>query len=249
MTDNWRPVEGDECLAFGRYARVLAVKRVEIVITRVTVHTQDGLELELPWPCVFLTPPGEQNMWPGYQVRRSFVVVDNFLRDPDAVCDIANQATFVANQASYKGLRSTSRYLWPNLKETFEHLLSVRITDWLMQPYNGVFQRTTAEDPLVWHADTQTWAAAIYLDRLASGEGATSGTSFWEHKATRGRRGPEVESWDPLDGDSFDCVDRVGGVFNRLVLWDAKLLHSASGYPPHPRSRLVQLFFFSTETA
>ena len=186
MTENWRPVEGDECLAFGRYGRVAAVKRAEIVITGVTVHTQDGLELELPWPCVFLTPPGAQNTWPGYRVRRSFVVVDNFLRDPDAVCDIANQATFVANKAYYKGVRSTSRYLWPNLKETFEHLLNVRITDWLTQPYNGVFQRTTAEDPLVWHADTQTWAAAIYpalVDPMWSSTGSMAVPRF-QHTAT-----------------------------------------------------------------
>jgi hypothetical protein len=70
VTENWRPVEGDECLAFGRYARVVMVKRVEIVITGVTVHTQDGLELELPWPCGFLTPPGVQNTWPGHRMSR-----------------------------------------------------------------------------------------------------------------------------------------------------------------------------------
>jgi len=49
--------------------------------------------------------------------------------------------------------------------------------------------------------------------------------------------------------ESWEFVESVSGVFNRLVLWDAKLIHSASSYEPFEgqdkeSTRLAQLFFF-----
>ena len=47
-------------------------------------------------------------------------------------------------------------------------------------------------------------------------------------------------------GDDWELVDRIGGVYNRLVIWDASLIHSASSYEGFEDfTRLVQLFFFS----
>lgn len=45
--------------------------------------------------------------------------------------------------------------------------------------------------------------------------------------------------------DNWQLVDKVGAVYNRLVLWDAKMIHSASQYGD--KERLVQLFFFSIQ--
>ena len=52
-----------------------------------------------------------------------------------------------------------------------------------------------------------------------------------------------------LSPEPWELVDRVGAVYNRLVMWDAKMIHSASSYTgilgQKPEdSRLVQLFFF-----
>jgi hypothetical protein len=43
-------------------------------------------------------------------------------------------------------------------------------------------------------------------------------------------------------------VDEVGNVFNRLVIWDAQLIHAAPVYFGHniDTARLTQVFFFNT---
>jgi hypothetical protein len=115
----------------------------------------------------------------------------------------------------------------------------------------------------VWHADTQAYAAAICLDGECQ---PLAGTSFWRHRDTRCRRSP----WSPrldrdvnvgdtdearhaaqqkmfneynfVHPDAWELIDRVAAISNRCVIWDAKLIHSATSYPS---ARLVQLFFFT----
>ena len=65
--------------------------------------------------------------------------------------------------------------------------------------------------------------------------------------------GPNTNSENEEEWIIRDCFrDRVGGVYNRLVLWDAKMIHTASSYEglsgsDATHSRLVQLFFFSIQ--
>ena len=119
---------------------------------------------------------------------------------------------------------------------------------------NGVFQITNGEHPIVWHSDSQSYAAAVYLTKEA---GVGYGTSFWRDKNYGCRRPPNhplenkigikdsdvYTQYNLLHPDNWELVDRVGSVFNRLVMWDAKLIHSATQYGNF--ERLVQLFFFS----
>lgn len=197
-----------------------------------------------------------------------FLAVDEFYKDPDFIRALALQQDFEPNTRWYKGLRTKSRFLWPWLKEEFERLLGVEITDWLNQIANGCFQMTGYNDPLVWHSDSQTYAAAIYLTPDAP---VGSGTSFWRDKKYFCRRPPTHEleiqkfkseddvrtadseiynQYNILHGDNWELVDRVGAIYNRLVIWDAKIIHSASSYEglvsdDPKKSRLVQLFFFN----
>ena len=53
--------------------------------------------------------------------------------------------------------------MWPHLREEFGRLLGRPVTEWLGHDANGVFQQTSNDDPLVWHHDTQGFAAAVYL--------------------------------------------------------------------------------------
>ena len=51
---------------------------------------------------------------------------------------------------------------------------------------------------------------------------------------------------------AWELVESVAGLYNRLVIWDAKLIHSATSYEPFDddgtaQTRLVQLFFFDAE--
>ena len=122
--------------------------------------------------------------------RPTFVVIDDFLDDPHQLRDLALRFDFIADLNHYKG-RRTLPYRDPAIRVVFENVLDAPIVDWDNQPYNGSFQRTGPDDPIVWHADTQTYAAAIYLDPGCDPE---AGTSFWRHRDTTagGRRGIRV---------------------------------------------------------
>lgn len=206
-------------------------------------------------------------------VRRMphLLVVDNFYKNPDEIRQIALAQEYAPNAKSYKGKRSFDRFLLPGVREEFMRLLGCEISDWLTQKVNGVFQITGFTDPLVWHSDHQNFAAAIYLTPDAP---PGAGTSFWRDRKYGCRRPPphaleqlrfpedteedtkkkhdEIYSeYNLLHPDNWELVDKVGGVYNRLVLWDAQLIHSASSYEAFvdavsaDKSRLVQLFFFT----
>lgn len=179
------------------------------------------------------------------------IVVDDFYKDPDNIRAVALQQEFKEDNTAYKGGRSAP-FLFPWVKEEFERLIGVQIYDWMSQPMNGVFQMTAKEHPLVYHSDTQNFAAAIYLTPDAE----QAGTSFWKDKKYGCRRPPshplekkdapvaEIYSkYNLLHEDNWELIDRVGAVYNRLVIWDAQLIHSATSY--QFGERLVQLFFFN----
>lgn len=192
------------------------------------------------------------------------LIIDDFYKNPDEIKVQALAQKFEEDERFYKGKRSPYKHLLPYVKEEFERLLGVTITDWLGQPMNGIFQITSGNDPLVWHSDNQDYAAAVYLTPDAD----DMGTSFWRDKKYGCRRPPnhpmeedkrQMANEDEMQNmcneiyseynlthpDNWGLVDKVGAVYNRLVLWDAKLIHSASQYGD--KERLVQLFFFSIE--
>jgi len=182
------------------------------------------------------------------------IVVDNFYENPDQVRQIALQQVYEPDLRYFKGKRTTSKFLAPGTKQLFEQLIGKKITVWENHSYNGVFQYCTAEDPLVYHSDIQSFAAAIYLTPDAPVE---TGTSFFRSKKyprIRKVHSNDVNYNDVFENDyydktKFDEVDTVGNVFNRLVIWDARLIHSASNYFGNnlQNSRLFHLFFFDTE--
>lgn len=183
----------------------------------------------------------------------SFIVVDNFLPDPLNVRARALAATFEQRRQDYKGWRSVERNLDLVDPAVLGKLLGVTVSDWETEPMNTKFQVCTADDAIVYHSDTQRWAGVIYLNLEAPIE---AGTSFWRSRATQLRRCPEeyevrCEMYDNklLDPTAWDLVDRVGNVFNRLVLWDSQLVHSASCYFGHntESGRLTLNMFFNGE--
>lgn len=195
------------------------------------------------------------------------VAVDNFFDDPDEIRAIALAQRYAENPDFYKGLRSTQRFLWPHMREELGRLLGTPVTRWLEHGANGVFQQTSHGDPLVWHHDSQSYAAAVYLTPDAPPQ---SGTSYWRDRVYGCRRKPShpferrrlggdaaVEAanavvYDPYNiehGDNWELMESVAGLYNRLVVWDAALFHSATSYDHFSAAgaaptRLVQLFFF-----
>ena len=198
------------------------------------------------------------------------VIVDNFLRNPDEVRAFALQQQFQENPQQHKGQRSLQRFLWPGLKTRFESLLNVRITHWEEHGFNGVFQWCKAGDQIVFHSDLQQYAGVLFLTPDAPPQ---AGTTLYRSRETKGRTVeesmaalayrpvfadgkvlPSRESTERrmyhgklLDPTAWEVVDSFGNVYNRLVLWNARLVHAASCYfgTTKEDARLFQMFFFN----
>ena len=184
-------------------------------------------------------------------LNRSFVAVDDFYEDPMAVRELALSSDLKSHIDYHKGHRSDQLYVPDGAKEIFENLLAKEITNWDYGT-NGCFQYCTAEDPVVYHTDGQEWAGAVYLTPNAP---VQCGTSFFRSKINGWHKAPtpeihrEIFSKGFYDRTDLELVDVVGNVFNRLVVWDARLIHAASEYfgDRKENSRLFQLFFFDTK--
>lgn len=182
------------------------------------------------------------------QYNKRIFVVDNFYSDPYAVRDFALTQEFNDDLRYYKGKRTSEQFFVPGTKKAFESIIGQKITMWDQYGMNGVFQTCDAEDPLVYHTDLQEWAGMVYLTPNAPFE---CGTSMYAHKETKARHISDPGCENAFDGgfyDStkFELVDVVGNVFNRLVIFNGKCIHSASKYfgKSLEDSRLFHMFFF-----
>ena len=120
--------------------------------------------------------------------------------------------------------------------------------------YNGAFQYTTSRDRSWIHTDKwNNWAGVLFMTPDAP---LTSGTAFYRFKdgATCEEDGTILGNKDEVDRCSQDLtkwelVDRVGNVFNRLILFNAHRYHMSQDYfgDTKENGRLFQVFFFSTE--
>lgn len=194
----------------------------------------------------------------------NLIIVDNFYKDPHLIREFALSRDSFAPHAEYhKGQRTEESFRPDGVKGAISKLLNKKIKNWETHGANGVFQFCTAEDSLVYHVDTQSYAAVVFLTPDAPPE---SGTTFYRSKInglresptdkeskrlnkTKGQLSSEIFKNGFYDKTQFEVVDVVGNVFNRLVVWDAKLIHAASEYFGNNKenSRLFHMFFFDTE--
>ena len=182
----------------------------------------------------------------------SFVVVDDFYEDPDAIRTFALAQQFSYHPDYHKGQRTDKEFRFHGLKEAFERVLQCKIANWDNYPVNGCFQICVCGDPLVYHVDLQQYAGIIFLTPDAPPE---TGTTFYRSKFTKRTKLHSASDYGVvfknghLDPTDFDVVDVVGNVYNRLVLFDAQMIHAASSYfgEQLDNGRLFQLFFFDLE--
>jgi hypothetical protein len=182
-------------------------------------------------------------------------VVDDFLTDPDAVRRIALSEPFVKMHSA--GTRTQANFLHvAPYRESFERILGSGISNWEDNDANGRFQCCLASDQVPYHTDSQTWAGVLFLTPDAP---VDAGLSFFHGRLTglRGRSSdPEMMRLTYGEGAEFDRsrwveIDRVGNIYNRLVLFNAQLAHGASKYfgSNLETGRLFQNFFFNRESA
>lgn len=189
-------------------------------------------------------------------LKKTCWIVDNFYEDPDSIRKFALEQEFVEGGfgRGFIGRRTERQFLFPGLKEKFEEIMGMKITEWESHGMNGRFQNCHSGEPLVYHCDSQKWGGMLYLTPNAPYQ---CGTTLYAHKQTRARTYYD-KGWDAawkdipgdphLDGTSFEPVDVLGNVYNRLVIFDASCIHSASEYfgTVMENSRLWQMFFFDT---
>jgi hypothetical protein len=192
-------------------------------------------------------------------MRFNSLTIDDFYADPMQVREFALKQEFKV-RGNYPGQRTVS-FLNDPIKKKLRDILypfAGEITNWGGE-YTGSFQYTTAADRSWIHADSTTdWAAVCYLTPDAP---VTAGTGIFRHKETgwmnfdyKRQNDPEYMKQAPpgdecQDYTKWEMVDRVGNVFNRLIMYRADNYHVSLDYfgKDINDGRLFQVFFFNTE--
>jgi len=186
-------------------------------------------------------------------MNSKLIVADDFYEDPLDVRKFALSQDFDV-RGNFPNSR-TKPLSSDSAKSTIQKLIMPhggKITEWPNE-YNGAFQFTTQFDRSWIHADNgTTWAALVYLTPNAP---LTAGTAIFRHKETGLMEWPmDKDTQDKINADSQDLtkweiVDRVGNVFNRIVLYRGYMFHQSLDYFGRDKfdGRLFQTFFFSTQ--
>lgn len=190
----------------------------------------------------------------------SAYIIDNFYSDVDAVREFALQQDFSV-RGNYPGPR-TQTFLNDSVKEVINNVVSPFYGDviyWSEEQYTGAYQYTTSRDRSWIHADQTTkWAAVCYLTPNAP---LSAGTGLFKHKPTGLTMAPKNEDGsyndellkeiyaDSQDMTKWEMVDRLGNVYNRLVMYRGDHFHMSLDYFGQDLydGRLFQTFFFNTE--
>lgn len=190
------------------------------------------------------------------------IVVDNFYNNAQSTRDYILTQEFSV-KGNFPGQRTIS-YATQHLKDVIQGYVGPfggKITEFPIPSetdtkaiYNGSFQYTTSRERSWVHADGwNNWAGVLYLTPDAP---LSAGTAFYRFK--NGEYSEEdakllntKEQTDNCSQDltKWELVDRVGNVFNRLILFNSKRFHMSMDYfgDTKENSRLFQVFFFSTE--
>lgn len=190
-------------------------------------------------------------------------MVDNFLKDPLSIREFALSLEY---KPSPKGIYSGKRT--DTLREThkyFFHQVCTKVLDCMSIPYIEFqadlrFHITGEEfgDSGWIHIDDNvTLAGIVYLNpqcrdinngtsiyRLNNFEYTPTLNGEMRHAFMSGVDNDEVKT---SVNQNYTETVKIGGVFNRLVTYDARQLHAGAGYfgDTHETSRLTMLVFFN----
>ena len=191
-------------------------------------------------------------------MRVEMLSIADFYNNPDEVREFALSQEF-GESGNYPG-RRTVPFFNDSIKETIQNMIRPFAGDvtWWGDVNSGAFQYTTANDRSWIHSDgTTNWAGVCYLTPDAP---LSAGTGIFRHKATG------LKNWiyqehtdeetknaphhiDHMDYTKWEMVDRIGNVYNRLIMYRGDLFHVSLDYFGRglEDGRLFQTFFFNTE--
>jgi hypothetical protein len=192
-------------------------------------------------------------------MRFNSLTIDDFYANPMDVREFALKQEYKV-RGNYPGQRTVS-FLNDSIKSKLRDILypfAGEVTDWGGE-YTGSFQYTTANDRSWIHSDSTTdWAAVCYLTPNAP---VSAGTGIFRHKETGWMTYDYKRQYDEnynkqappghdmQDYTKWEMVDRVGNIFNRLIMYRADNYHVSLDYfgKDINDGRLFQVFFFNTE--
>lgn len=192
-------------------------------------------------------------------MRIEMFSVADFYSNVDEVREFAMQQEYHEEPGHFPGKR-TKPFFNDATKEIIQDIVRPLCGDvtWWGEKDSGCFQITTSKDRSWIHTDgTTKWAGVLYLTPDAP---LSAGTGIFRHKST-GLKGwiypehtkEETEYWmsnlDHYDYTKWEMVDRIGNVYNRLILYRGDLFHVSLDYfgKGMRDGRLFQTFFFNTE--
>lgn len=187
------------------------------------------------------------------------ISVADFYSNVDEVRQFAMEQEYYEEPHHYPGKR-TNPFLNDSTKEIIQDIIKPfagNVTNW--GTISGSFQYTTAVDRSWIHTDgTTMWAGVLYLTPdapLSAGTGMfrhkASGLNGWvfAHHTEEENMNIPLYSTDYYDYTKWDLVDKIGNVYNRLILYRGDLFHVSLDYFGKDLNdgRLFQTFFFDTE--
>jgi hypothetical protein len=197
-------------------------------------------------------------------MRVEMLSIADFYSNVDEVRNFAMQQEFLGEEAHFPGKRTKS-FLNDSVKEIIQSTMRPFAGDvtWWGDHNSGAFQYTTAADRSWIHSDGNAdWAAVCYLTPDAP---LSAGTGIFKHKATGlrnwiykdhfteedkyGVKDAPHRGADSVDYTKWEMVDRIGNMYNRLIIYRGDLFHVSLDYFGRDlqTGRLFQTFFFNTE--
>lgn len=189
------------------------------------------------------------------------IVIDNFYKDPESIRRRALDLEFLSEENhGAVGFRcEKDSLLTDEAKRYFEKIFNKKIKNdtniggWNYST-NGCFQWCPKDTRIVYHCDTQEYAGIVFLTPDAP---VKCGTSIFRHKKYKIKDNSifNKKDWfarvdEPFtDPEPWEEVDRIGNIYNRLVLFKSHNVHGVTEYfgEKIENSRLFQLFFFDLE--
>ena len=197
----------------------------------------------------------------------SFIVVDDFLDDPEPLRQAALNMNYPDVQGPYPGRNSTERLNLEGLEHEASRLVGEPLIPMSHNQAHGKCRIAMAGDvgKSKVHVDGSHWSGILYLTKP---EDCRGGTEFFRHIPSNSDRAPfndqeamakfgspSAKQWvdDTLDRDSSDdskweMTLRIPMRYNRLILLRPWLWHTAGesfGNSPET-ARLVYLMFFAS---
>jgi len=197
----------------------------------------------------------------------SFIVIDDFLEDPEHIRKIALRLDYPEQSGHYVGRNSVQRLDLPGLSDYVSHVTGEPLKPIEPLESHGKCRLTLATDPknAPVHVDVSQWSGILYLSRP---EHCRGGTRFFRHKATNTDRAPfnDVEAQtmgyasvaeacdtilgkDGLRPSAWEKTFEIPMRFNRLVLLRPWFWHtSCPGFGNSVQNgRLIQVMFFTLD--